>query len=46
MHISEAIRELQRYKDEHGDIEVVNDRDEPVEFEFNDDGGEPAVLIA
>ena len=45
MKISEAIIWLTQVQKDHGDLEIVDDGDNPVRFSVNDDTGEKAVLV-
>lgn len=46
MKLSEAIQELQDLKTTHGDLELVDDDDNSVDFEFNDDGDDQVIVVA
>jgi len=41
---SELVRRLHDLIEEHGDLQVMTDSEEELDFEYNDEDGEPAFI--
>lgn len=43
--VNDAIAELSSLKEQHGDIELVDEANDPVTFEFSDEEGQEAIVV-